>query len=248
MENKSKSYRDYLGWLIVGLSFGIIILIVVQTLCKLTGDSKEILVGIQSLTSIILPLIGSWVGAVIAYYFGKESLEAANKNVQSLVDKINPMDKLKNIKVLDIMIPLSSMKKYQIPNGIDFKAILLIDLLDFCNFNKVSRIPMIRSNNVLEVLIHRSMIDLLISRHSLNADLGKEIKKLNVQDLLSNEETKKYINTTLSINEEATVFDAKSAFDNEPNASDVFVTKSGSIKDPILGMLTEAEIIKHLKN
>jgi len=66
MENKSKSYRDYLGWLIVGLSFGIIILIVVQTLCKLTGDSKEILVGIQSLTSIILPLIGSWVGAVIA--------------------------------------------------------------------------------------------------------------------------------------------------------------------------------------
>jgi hypothetical protein len=57
---------------------------------------------------MILPMIGTWVGTVLAFYFGKEQLEAATRSVTSIARELTPDEKLRSIRGTDKMIPRSA--------------------------------------------------------------------------------------------------------------------------------------------
>ena len=42
--------------------------------------------------NIVLPVFASWVGTILAFYFGRENFESANQQVRELVQKIMPDD------------------------------------------------------------------------------------------------------------------------------------------------------------
>jgi hypothetical protein len=42
----------------------------------------------KDLLTMLLPVVGTWVGTVLAFYFGKEQLEAANRTVDDGVPLI----------------------------------------------------------------------------------------------------------------------------------------------------------------
>ena len=44
---------------------------------------------------MLLPVIGAWVGAVLAFYFGNENFDAASKSAANLVSELSPREKLK---------------------------------------------------------------------------------------------------------------------------------------------------------
>lgn len=128
---------------------------------------------IQSLFSTILPLIGTWMGAVIAYYFGKENFDAANKSVQSMVQKmVTSEDKLKSIKVSDpnVMIALGNIydnKDIRVKN--DPNIMVEKDLLGFFDVNKnIERLPIMDSNFVVRYILHKSLITDFMLNISLN--------------------------------------------------------------------------------
>ena len=233
-EKNKWGIRDFMGVGILLLGFGFVI-----TYISISSDSNSL--------NIILPVVSTWVGTIIAFYFSKENFEAANASVKDMVDKINPLEKLKKVPIKDVMIPFDKIKKYDLPDGTNYQSVLLVDILAKCTQFGISRIPIIQSNKVLSTVIHRSIIDLLISKYSLNPDPNKNIKAFSIQDLITDPETTIFIKTQLCIKIDATLLDAKSAYDNEPNVQDVFITQSGSITDPILGWVTENEIIKYLK-
>jgi hypothetical protein len=235
--------RNVVSYIILGFGFTFIIAVTIQFIFDPTKVDA-----IQKMTTIFLPVIAAWVGTVIAFYFGKENFNVANDRIRELVDKVNPMEKLKKISIKDVMIPYDKIIKYDLPDGADYKKVLLYDLLIICKDKKQSRIPVIKTNKVLATVIHRSIIDLIISKNTLNPDPKKDVKNFTIQDLIDDEETKIFIKTQLCVKEDANLLDAKSAYDNEPNAQDVFITSSGSITEPILGWVTQNEIIKYLKN
>ena len=43
---------------------------------------------------VLLPVIGAWVGTVLAFYFGQGSFEAASKSAANLVRQLSPREKL----------------------------------------------------------------------------------------------------------------------------------------------------------
>src|SRR5438094_10043990 len=47
--------------------------------------------------STVLPVIGTWVGTILAFYFGKENFETAAKRVADLAKQLTPQEKLRAI-------------------------------------------------------------------------------------------------------------------------------------------------------
>ncbi|PYJ66774.1 MAG: hypothetical protein DME76_16260, partial [Verrucomicrobia bacterium] len=43
---------------------------------------------------VLLPVIGAWVGTVLAFYFGQVNFEAASKSAANLVRQLSPREKL----------------------------------------------------------------------------------------------------------------------------------------------------------
>src|SRR4051812_11681067 len=69
-------------------------------------NAKDIL---QILFATILPLFGTWIGTILAFYFSKENLAAANRTVEHLVNSITSDKKLESIKAKDVMIPIENL-------------------------------------------------------------------------------------------------------------------------------------------
>lgn len=243
IDSKSK-FVFWLSLIIVSLSFVFIFLIIIKSFCMSIQLSD-----LKDLSSLFLPVIASWVGAVIAYYFGKENYDSANARVQEMVDKINPIDNLKKVLIKDVLIKYDTMVKFINSNSpLDYKKVLLTDILNLCISSKANRIPIVTNDKKLQTVIHRSMIDLLISKNALKLNSSDLINKLTIQELIDDEETSKYFNSPLlCIREDASLFDAKSAYDNDPTATDVFVTKTGGLNEELIGFITEQEIINYLK-
>src|SRR4051794_9075198 len=49
---------------------------------------------LQYVLGVLLPLWGTWIGTILAYYYSKDNFEVANKSVQQLVDKLTSDKKL----------------------------------------------------------------------------------------------------------------------------------------------------------
>src|SRR6476620_8534985 len=76
---------------------GIILLVVAHNDDKGTERALTLITGIFY---ALLPVIATWVGTVIAFYFGKANFEVASKNVDALVKHITSSDeKLQSIQI-----------------------------------------------------------------------------------------------------------------------------------------------------
>jgi chemotaxis protein histidine kinase CheA len=62
----------------------------------------------------LLPLWGTWMGTIMAFYFSKENFMAANESVKNLVAQITPSQKLESTKCKDVMIPYDKIKPFQV--------------------------------------------------------------------------------------------------------------------------------------
>ncbi len=169
--------RNFLAGAIAVFSIALLIAIAAESICtigKAGGNFDQTNAALQSLYSTFLPLIGTWMGAVIAFYFGKENFDAANKNVQALVQKIvTSEDKLKSIKVSDpnVMITLGNISDNKdIRTKSDPNILIEKDLLGFFDVNKnIERLPIMDSSFVVRYILHKS----LITDFMLNINLSK---------------------------------------------------------------------------
>ena len=80
-------FRARLGmYVVIGSSLGVIILgIVVMVAAWHGGKDSPVKETAQLLFTSMLPLLGTWVGTVLAFYFTKDSLEAASRTTLETV-------------------------------------------------------------------------------------------------------------------------------------------------------------------
>jgi F0F1-type ATP synthase membrane subunit a len=81
-------FTNVLAWLVILLAFISIFLICNVALKDKSADTAKYVFG------AVLPLLGTWVGAVLAHYFQKENLAAANQSITDLAAKVVSTDKL----------------------------------------------------------------------------------------------------------------------------------------------------------
>src|SRR5229473_6730667 len=105
MEVLGKFFNDFtnvLAYVVVVLAFCGILLLSYEVLKP--SNTPVNLDTAKYVFAAILPLLGTWVGTVLAHYFQKENLAAATQSITSLASKVGGMDKLQSTPVKTVMI------------------------------------------------------------------------------------------------------------------------------------------------
>src|SRR6478609_5743961 len=110
---KPETLRDKIARLVVYLSLVVMFILgglgafLIYELGHNTADKERTEAQFDALQFVfasIVPVIGTWMGTVMAFYFSKENLEAANRSVKSLIQHISSNEKLASIKSSEVMI------------------------------------------------------------------------------------------------------------------------------------------------
>jgi hypothetical protein len=199
--------------------------VVVAGLAIVFNGAKEIL-------SIILPVFGTWVGALLAYYFGKDNYEAGARNSASMAKVMSGLEKLRSIPVTQagIMIPASKIELPPAMQGkkpADYAQVLLKDVIAGM---KQQRLPLFDpATGAPLAVIHKSLInDFLVKQGPQKFDTA------TLAQLLADPEAGKIAkNTFVILPNTATLADVKLQMSEQCRSAglkceDAFITTPGS--------------------
>ena len=192
----------------------------------------------MTIFNIVLPVMASWVGTILAFYFGRENAEMANQQVREIVNRLTPEQRAET-SVTSIMRALQNTGYFQIPKGKGDQDILLSEIRSKFS-GSISRLPIIDADNKPKYLIHESSVDkYLVSGGKQEDTLAKFIK------------TERKAGFGLGqgfvvVSEQFTLAVAKQKLDESPSCQDIFVTKEGSTDEPLTGWISNIRLAKFL--
>jgi hypothetical protein len=231
-------------------SIGGVILLSATTI-GLSFWSKDVLDAAKFVFGSVLPLLGAWVGTLLAYYFSRENFEAATKSVTEMAREVGAMEKLRAIPVREKMRPLKDITFSAIKKGEENKC-KLPDLLT--KFERLDRIPLLDDANCIVYLLYKHMIHRFLTQMVLDpAKLqNKKVGDLTLRDLIDSDSDLQELlqNSFGFVPETATLADAKremEAVSKKLPCNDVFVTQGGKPDQPVIGWITDNKIAEHLK-
>jgi hypothetical protein len=191
----------------------------------------------------LLPLLGTWVGTVLAFYFAKANFESAAKNTKDL---LGMTERLRSTPVESVMLKMtdpSVIKKTLVPPEKP-ESLKIAELVKIMRDNRRHRLPVLNSDGSPLFVIHLSTLTDFISTQALSAAAGaKPVADLTIGDLQTLDvQLYQQILAWACVKLGAALAEAKLAMETIPNCSDVFVTTSGRPSDPVVGWITNVEI------
>ena len=267
MEKLFADFTNLLAYVVVTFAFLGIFAIAWQVI-KVGGgqpfDATRALETAKFVFGAILPLLGTWVGAVLAHYFQKESLAAATQSMTDLAKTVSSPGKLGSLAAKDFMI--GPGKIITLPTDLQGKQdseIPLKKVSDHLKGANRDRLPLFADNKgsgVARCVVHLSKIEKYLADKALNAPAaapaapstpaamvaGQNIAALTLADLLTDAYLAPIFKSSFSVvKESATLADAKAAMDSMTSAPgvpgncyDIFVTATGSASEPVIGWIT----------
>lgn len=194
-----------------------------------------------SIFNSVFPVLASWVGTVLAFYFGRENFESANKQVRELVNKVKTDKGQKS--AIEIMRQLSESIYMKISSNMLNDTIKISDLQTYFS-NSVSRLPIISSENEPLLIVHESRIISYIT--SFNG--SKDDTLIKFLEVMGNEGYFFDFNRGFIILDITnTIHDAKLKLELIPSCKDIFITKNGSKNEPVLGWISDSRLMRSIK-
>lgn len=196
------------------------------------------------ISQTLLPIWATWVGTILAFYFGKSNFEAAAKSYQEVIKTLSPEEKMASIKAIDVMIPFKDILYMDYEDSL---SKTLVAFLQDDKFKNVNRFAFIDDKNILKYIIHRSEFTKYLT--------GKAISTTKIEDISfefflqeSKQKQNNYVlNNSAFIPLTATLLEAKKAMDTLKECQDVFVTSTGKESEPVLGLITNNTILEYAK-
>ena len=184
-------FRDRIArYVLNGSIWGLIVLASFIVLMPALSGSGKIDASAMQVFNSLLPVFGTWVGTLLAYYFSKENFDAATKsNLSFMQNSGAATGKLATLAAKDFMIPLE--KVVTLPPDLQGKAdrdILLSRIIDHLKANKHDRLPLFVDNKgsgPAKCVIQLDRIKNYIADTALDAEPGQGLGKLNLSDLLT---------------------------------------------------------------
>lgn len=253
-ENESIT-RKVLSWSIILFSFIVIIYLVnaAMSISFQNDKAKDQFEVAKYVFGIILPLLGTWIGTVIAFYYSKDNFQVASNSMQYMFKNFTSSnEKLNSIKVTDpnVMRLLQDISyNKNIASKKDEEIFIKADMIDFINSNnKGDRLPIFDDKNVLRYIVHLSTLnDFAIKCNDKKFDKlkDKELPKITMKDVLENsdaETAKRFLSGAGFVSKNANLLDAQAIIVNNPYCQDVLVTETGSKSEPVMGWITNNKI------
>jgi len=245
--NLFNDFTNALAYLVVGLAFGGILLLS----CVVLWSKNEFETA-KYIFAAVLPLLGTWVGAVLAHYFQKENLTSATQNITALASKVAGIDKLQSTPVKLVMIRPERIDT--LPDPLLDKPddqIKLSELLKHLREGiKRDRLPIFKDNKKIGPaarVLHRSIVEKFITQKTFESPApAKPIADLTLADLMADPQLGAVVRGSFAlVKADATLADAKNEMDKTSaalggagNCYDVFVTETGKADEDVIGWIT----------
>jgi hypothetical protein len=195
----------------------------------------------MTIFNIVLPVFASWVGTILAFYFGRENFESANQQVRELVERLTPEQRAQ-APVTSVMRSLLNTAFFQIPEGKSDQDVKLSELISKFGAN-VSRLPIITAENKAKYMIHESSIDKYIASGGKQEDSLEKFIDTQKKAGFEFGVNKGFI----VVSERTTLADAKRKMEETPSCQDIFITKGGSPDEPLTGWISNLRLGKYLE-
>jgi hypothetical protein len=195
---------------------------------------------------VLLPVIGAWVGTVLAFYFGQVNFEAASRSAANLVRQLSPREKLQAKPADQAMMKINEVTTFKIPSDKTEADIKIRELIDK-GFEKDKshprqRLPILYAEGKGKYVLHRSTIDAFVAPKKRPPDVDEST--LSLKDLLEDAKLKDYIvNSFLPLAPNATLADAKDLLDKNPQCLDILVTQDGTKNGTVVGWITNVMVL-----
>jgi hypothetical protein len=192
----------------------------------------------KDINGVIFPLLGAWVGAVVAFFFSKSNYEAANKQAQDLIR--SSKEKLKSTSVLDVMIPATLIRAVTLDDITEDKSKIVDCIIPLFGENivnknkKITRVPVLNKDQTILCVIHKSIA----------FECAYYNKIISLDKLLQDPHYGKLITAMVFVSDTENLATVQEKMKLVQDCQDAFVTKNGNREGPILGWITNAEIAK----
>ena len=98
-----KNVADRLALVVVSLAAIILVLLVVLAVYSAPNEQRTDTA--KDVLNAVLPLIASWVGTVLAYYYSRENLSAATRSATELARNMTGAEKLRSLAARETLMP-----------------------------------------------------------------------------------------------------------------------------------------------
>ena len=103
--------RNLIALIITGLVVGVTVFIAIYILYNpMKNEDGSVSINLSFIGQTLLPLWGTWIGTVLAFYFGKANFDAVTKSYQDAIRNLTPEEKIAKLPVKDVMLPVKSIE------------------------------------------------------------------------------------------------------------------------------------------
>jgi len=233
--------RTLLALTVTGL--GILGLAAVSMMALSNAPQEQKAEAARLVFASIVPLIGTWVGSVLAYYFTSQNLKAGSDTALAAVTAAGGISP--ETPVWKVMTSFGNIKP--IKTVADDNAARDVQLAGLYGelTNDRARIPIVTSGNHASPLYVVHMTDIEKYSASLTPPVGPRDLTQKLTDMLSSAGADfKGLTSFVVVPESATLAEARAALRAVSGAKDVFVTSSGARNGTVLGWLTNSDLAK----
>jgi len=184
--------------------------------------------------SSILPLLGTWVGTVLAFYFARENLEAATTSTLRLSSGLRA-----ETPVTEAMIPRADIIAIELGPGESADDLRLADIAAKMAPGR-ARVPILNDRDAVVYVVHESTL----TKFAASATPPKQVSQLTekMSDLLNDPDLAAAVKAIAVVGPDANLAAARAAMKAVEHCNDVFVTSRGRRDDPVLGWLTNTDL------
>lgn len=234
--------RSLLVFMISLLAMILILGIIVMAFHQGSADLENV----KFVANALLPVVGTWMGTIIAYYFSKENFQAASDSMQQIVRHLSPQEVLQSLAIKDAMLPIEKITAVKLEATEQAKDVKLKDRLLNALKPPVTRVPVLNADQSILYIIHQSVLFQFVTENAGKA--GFDLNQATLGDFLAHDANRDLVSRTAALAAvDGTLADAKAAMDKIKGCQDVFITKTGKREEPVLGWLTDVDLMKHAR-
>jgi hypothetical protein len=217
-------------WLAVGIVGASIVGAVVTSTVAIATAGDDRAETSRLVFASVLPLLGTWVGTVLAFYFARENFEAATESTLALagLETATP--------VARVMIRESDFVAYDAGTGERVEDVPLATVRDKMRelVPPSRRLPIRNAAGAVLYVIH----DSTLTAYAESQGQTTTTVDRTLGDLLADPGFRELVEAIGFVGEKATVADARTVMASIKNCNDVFVTGSGKRDERAIGWLT----------
>ena len=249
-------HRSRLSAWVFGTSFGFIALVAVGLIIfplieEMSDEVSESFQESKDIFMAVLPIMSGWVGGVLGFYFSDLAAEARGHQVMQAQGGVAFAERLRQVPVTEVMVDKDRIKKVILKTGPGNDDRLgagnvFSELIDVVSKKGFTRAPMFTQKGA-DIYFHAMAHESVIFRYEakIRAE-GKTPDKVSIAEFLESElYLERAAGSTEFVSRSATLEDAKAKMQgNVRGAQDVFITNTGDKNSPVVGWITNVDILR----